>query len=66
MASDVDRRHFGGYDANERDVLIYVYAFSNEILSEPPHFISAKVLVLECKLHIVRFARIPIELEERF
>jgi len=66
MASNVDRRNFGGYDADERDVLIYVYAFSNEVLPEPPHFISAEVLVLECKLYVVRFARILIELEERF
>jgi len=66
MASNVDCRHFGGYDADERDVLIYVDAFSNEVLAEPPHFISAEVLVLECKFYIVRFARIPIELEERF
>ena len=62
MASNVDRRHFGGYDADERDVLIYVYAFSNEVLSEPPHFISAEVLVLERKLYIVRLAGVFIKL----
>ena len=63
MTSDVDCCHLGGYDADERDVLVDVDAFSNEVLPEPPHFIPAEILVLECKLYIVCLARVFVELK---
>jgi len=62
MSSNVDCCHLGGYNADERDLLVDVDAFSNELLPEPPHFISAEILVLECKLYIIRLARVFIEL----
>lgn len=65
MSSNVDCCDLRGYDADEGDVLIYVYTFSNEVLTKPPHFISAEVLILECKLYIVRFARVFVELEKK-
>jgi len=62
MTTNIDCCHLGGYDADERNVLVDVDAFSNKVLPKPPHFISAEILVLECKFHIVRFARVFIEL----
>ena len=62
MTSNEDCCHLGGYDANEGDVLIHIHAFSNQLLSKSPHFISAKILILECKLYIIRLARVFIEL----
>ena len=56
MASNVDRRNLGGYDTDKRDVLVDVYAFSSEILPKSPHLIPAEILVLECKLYIIRLA----------
>ena len=66
MASNVDCRHLCGYDTDERDVLVDVDAFSNEILTEPPHLISAEILVLECEFYIIRLARVFIELNRHF
>ena len=56
MTSNVDCHHLGGYDANKRDILVNVNAFSNEVLTEPPHFVSAEILVLECELYVIRLA----------
>ena len=65
MSSDVDCGDLRGYDANERNVLIYVHTFSDEVLTKPPHFISAEVLILERKLYVVRFARVFVELGKK-
>jgi hypothetical protein len=62
MPSDVDCGHFRGYDTDERDILIDINAFPNEVLAESPHFISAEVLVLKCKFDVFRLARIFIKL----
>lgn len=62
MSSNVDCGHFCGYYTNEGDILVDINTFSNEVLAEPPHFISAEVLVLECKFNIFRLARILIKL----
>jgi len=62
MPSNVDCSHLGGYNTNERDVLVDIHAFSNQVLPKSPHFISAKVLVLECKLYIIRLAGVFVEL----
>ena len=62
VASNVDCRHLCGYDTDKRDILVDVDAFSNEILTEPPHLISAEILVLECELYIIRLARVFIKL----
>ena len=62
MPSNVDCGDFGGYYADERDVLVDVNAFPNEVLPEPPHFVSAEVLVLEREFHIFGLARILVKL----
>ena len=62
MPSNIDRGHFRGYDTDERNILADINAPPNEVLPESPHFISAEVLVLECKFYVFRFARILIKL----
>ena len=62
MTSDIDRSHFCRYDTDERDFLVDINAFPNEVLPKPPHLISAEVLVLEGEFHIVRLARVFIKL----
>jgi hypothetical protein len=62
MPSNVDCCNFGGYDADEGDILVDINAFPNEVLPESPHFVSAEVLVLECKFYIFRLAGILIKL----
>lgn len=62
MTSNIDCGHFRGNDADERDILVDINAFPNKVLPQSPHFIPAEVLVLECKLNIIRLARIFVKL----
>ena len=56
MPPNVDCGHFRGYETDERNILVDIDAFPDKVLSEPPHFVSAQVLVLECEFYIFRLA----------
>ena len=65
MSLNIYRGNLRGNDADERNILVDINALPNEVLGKPPHFISAKILVLECEFHVVCLARILVKLERR-